>query len=180
MSIPLDTTTLHKSRIPLPPASHPQPASPTLSETNQGVLHYPLSIIPCSSRGPPLCGGTPPATPPSKTMPRQRRTVLRPLTPIPCRSPPVASHPENPQILQILIQTAKPNPLPPHLSPATIHYPLSTNPLQFRGTTWFHWGNTLAHTNVTTSMQKEQGWDSLPFMILLYWPHDDPTGSADA
>ena len=50
-----------------------------------------LTPIPCSSPyplqfafGPPLCGGIPPATPPSKTTPRQRRTSLLPLSTIHC------------------------------------------------------------------------------------------------
>ena len=67
--------------------------------------------------GPPLCGGTPPATPPSNNPPRSRvgdkwsrATGPYPLSPNHCPSPPVASHPENPQILQILIQTAQNTP----------------------------------------------------------------------
>ncbi len=35
--------------------------------------------------GPPLCGGTPPATPPFKNQPRHRRTVLQLLSPVPRR-----------------------------------------------------------------------------------------------
>ena len=63
--------------------------------------------------GPPLCGGHPPQRPlqqPSPPSARELVTIgLGPPAPILCSSstPPVASHPENPQILQILIQTAQ-------------------------------------------------------------------------
>ena len=118
-----------------PPTTRPAISSRVGDKWSRATGPYPLSPNHCPS--PPVAShpenpqilqiliqtaqNTPPTTRPAISSrvgdKWSRATGPYPLSPNHCPSPPVASHPENPQILQILIQTAQNT--PPTTLPAT-------------------------------------------------------------